>query len=134
MIKELVLIPRLLYSILFVGFAVSATGLTSPILGAVMLINIFIFSFLWQYLILHFTLKQVVIRKWRPVTLIVWMVVATLVGGWSLSELKNFDYLQSDDIDVARSFARQSVVYIIACEMFIAGACARRAFKNYNEL
>jgi len=135
MVKDLVLIPRLLYSVLFVGFAISATRMTSVTPWVIVLVLIFTLSFMWQYFVLHFALKQMTIRRWRLVTLLVWMIVATLVGGWSLGELANFDYWQSDDVEVVvRSFALQVTIYSGACEMFIAGACARRAFQKYDGL
>jgi len=135
MVKDLVLIPRLLYTILFVGLAISATGLTSPMPWVIECVFIFVFSFMWQYVVLHFALKQMETPRWRLITLVVWMVVATLVGGWSLGELANFDYGQSNDTEVVlRSFVKQLTIYGVACEMFIAGACARRAFQKYNAL
>lgn len=135
MVKDLVLIPRLLYSVLFVGFAISATRMISMTPWVIVLALIFTLSFMWQYLVLHYALKQMTVRRWRLVTLLAWMIVATLIGGWSLGELANFDYGQSDDVEVVvRSFALQVTIYSVACEMFIAGACARRAFQKYDGL
>jgi hypothetical protein len=135
MVKELVLIPRLLYSILFVGFVVLVTGFKALVPLVEMLVLIFVWSFAWQYVVLHFTLKRMMTSRSRVITLIVWMIVATLFGVWSLNELANFNVLQSSDIDVAvESFVRQLTLYGIACEMFIAGVCTRRAFQKYNAL
>ncbi len=135
MIKELDLIPRLLYSILFVGLGFWATGLKSPAIWATVFINILLFSFIWQYGVLHFALKKIEASLWRLGALFVWIALSALVGFWSLTELADFDYLQSDDIDtVVHSFAQTLAIYCVANEMFIAGACARRAFQKYNAL
>lgn len=133
--KDLFLVPRLLYNIIFIGFAISATGFTSPMPWVVQFALVFVFSFVWQYFVLHFALKQIATSQRRLLMIIVWMVVATLIGGWSLGELATFDYGQSDDANVVlRSFVQQVTIYGVGCEMFIAGACARRAFQKYGAL
>jgi hypothetical protein len=133
--KDLFLVPRLLYSIIFVGLAMSATGLTDLVPGVLFFTLVFVLSFMWQYFVLHFVLKRIATPQRRIVILLVWMIAAILVGGWSLIELATFDYVQSDDADVVlRSFVQQLTIYRVACEMFIAGACARRAFQKYGAL
>ena len=133
MIKELFLIPRLLYTVLFIGFAISATGITSPMPWMVKFAMVFILSFVFQYFVLHYVLKRLGTSQSRIIMFVVWMVLATLVGAWGLGELASFDYLQSNDTKiVARNFAWKLVIYSTACEMFIAGACARRAFQKHG--
>lgn len=60
MIKELVLVPRVLYGVFFTLVGLYAT-FTSPMyprsfIGAFLFL--FLSSFVWQYFVLHFTLKN----------------------------------------------------------------------------
>lgn len=135
MLKDFILAPRLLYSIFFVGLAISVTGFINPSLWVTLFVLIFVFSFVVQYFVLHIVLKRVVTPQWRVSVLLVWMSLATLLGVWGLNELSTFDPMQSNDVnEMLTALAEKLGIYSTACQMFIAGACALRAFQMHSAL
>jgi len=134
MIKELVLVPRLLYSCLFVllGMFTAFSSPSDPKAFIGSFIFVFVLSFVWQYFVLHFALRPMTVKA-RIHTITGWMILASVIAAWSLNELATFDWAQ-DKSTLLESFARKMGVYLVAIGMFIGGLCTRRAFQKYNAL
>ena len=136
MIKDLVLLPRLLYSVCFVLLGMF-TAFTSPsdpkaFIGSFVLV--FGLSFVWQYFVLHFGLKPLTVKS-RRVTIALVMVFASVVIFWSLYGLASFDWAQNKDLNtLLNDFGWTMGTYLSTSGLFVGGACTRRAFKQYNAL
>ena len=135
MLKELFLLPRTLWSIWFtvIGMYVTFTRPSDPIAFVGLFVFIFAFSFLWQYVVLHFALSQLNMSQ-RRLTLLVWFVVSTVIGTWCLHLLSTIDWTQRDVNALASDLSWRMLAYMIAAQMFVAGACARRAYQRYKAL
>ena len=134
MIKELVLVPRVLYGVFFTlgGLYVAFASTMHPksFIGAFLFM--FLFSFVWQYYVLHFALKTAN-NKQRAIGLIVWLIVSCVVGAWGLNELGTFDWLQNEST-LMNDFAWRMTVYLIGASMYIGGVCTRRAYEKHGAL
>jgi len=134
MVKELVLVPRVLYGVLFTLLGLYA-AFTSPMyprsfIGAFLFM--FLFSFVWQYFVLHFALKDMS-KKQRAITLLAWLVIAVIIGAWGVEALGTLDWHQSEST-ILNDFAWRMTIYLIGASMYIGGTCTRRAFEKHKAL
>lgn len=135
LLKELVLVPRVMLGVLYVAIGVFAVsdGHFYGVLFLALVFLCFVLSFLWQYLILHPMLWSSGEKGWRWPVIKAWMFLAFVFGVWSLFRLANFDWLQ-DESEVVPNFVREMIMYVIEVSLFVAGACARRAFQMHGAL
>ncbi|MFA5132237.1 MAG: hypothetical protein WC444_02835 [Candidatus Paceibacterota bacterium] len=137
MIKELHLVARILYSFLATLALSGVTGLALS--GALAFIGVLIFfnSFVFQYFVLHFALKEVAVTKRaRLLFLIGWLVIclAGLVGsGLMIPQMKDLELYAS-----VEEFARTSTLWACVFSAFgaalVALTCTRRAWTRHGQL
>ena len=134
MVKDFVLIPRVLYSGCFVliGMFAAFTSPSDPKAFFWSFVLVFVLSFVWQYFVLHFGLKPMAVKS-RRVTIALVMAFASVVIFWSLHGLANFDWAQNRDMDMLlNDFGWTMGTYLSTAGLFVGGACTWRAFKQYD--
>lgn len=134
--KELFLVRRVILSALCVIAARSMMGFGSLSSMTVLFGLIFGFSFLFQYFVLHFALKQVTPTPMgRLVFLICWAVLSLGVASWAMYEMATFDWLQQVDTEtIVRQYIWRITVFQTAAASFVGGSCARVAFDRHGQL
>lgn len=134
MIKELVLVPRVLYGVFFTlgGLYVAFTSpfYSRSFIGAFLFL--LVFSFVWQYYVLYFALKTAN-KKQRAIVLLVWLIISLTIGAWGLNALGTLDWLQNEST-LMNDFAWRMAVYLIGASMYIGGVCTRRAYEKHGAL
>lgn len=131
MVKELMLVPRLLYC----GFFIFVLALNMPVVAIWILVYSFafllIFSFVWQYYVLHQAL-QTMERMWKLGTLFIWLIGSFVISSWGLYALVNLD-LRDEEV-LLQSLVHAIAPYLIGTSMFVGGFCTRRAWQEHNAL
>ena len=135
MIKELALVTRILYTIVFVLIGeLIVFGVNHLDLGAfgISFLLVVGFSFLWQYYVLHFALRTMT-KKQRTVMLIVWLIGSAAIMTWGIDMLASLDW-SLDEQTLLRDFALKTSLYLLGAGMYIGGACTRRAYARHDAL
>ncbi len=130
MINELVLVPRLAYSVLFISIIMFVTGFDAPKDWVKIFLLFFFSTFVWQYLFLHFILKEISPIKWRNFALNLWIISTSVISGWGIYNIGNFFHLDSDMS--IKDLINQFTIYSISSEMFTSGVCAQKVFEKYK--
>lgn len=136
MLKEFHLIARAIYTIATTLLFSSMSGLTLMTTFVSVGAIIFFMSFMWQYYVIHFAMKNVVKPRNRVLFLIGWWFVT--VGSICLSvymiptfsDLPRFDSKE----DLIRTMTMWGSIFITASSAFVAMTCARRAFTRHGAL
>lgn len=135
MFKDLALVPRSIYTlVLSVGIIFAAPfSIQASITN---LLFAFGMSFMWQYLVVDFALRRLILEK-RPrlFFLLGWFTVSTLLGLSAAYFVSAFDFGYTGDGHDAEALTYQYALlvalYFVAVGMFVAGACARRTWWKY---
>ncbi len=132
MLKEFVLIPRLLYTALsiYLGMPITTSGPRTIAFCAIFTI---VFSFIWQYGLIQHVSKALTKGKPQLIFLIIWMLVSLLIGYIGLSMMNSIDYRQVND-EVIRAMAWGLNIYLLGTSMFIGGACSIRTHTQHDAL
>lgn len=130
MLKELFLIPRLSLDAALLFAAVLVVPFFSLKAFLALFLLVIAYSLLFQYYVLHFGLKLLEL-KYRALGLFGWMMLAVAIGAWALHALSTLDD-QMEESAFLLDFSWKMTVYVIGVSMYIAGACARRAFDKHN--
>jgi hypothetical protein len=132
MIKELMLVPRVIHTGLFALWGIiAAFGKVYPVPYIGIAVFIISFSFIWQYVVLHHLMNALEITV-RRVGILLWMLASAGLTAWGVHLLWTLDWLQGESL--TSDFAWRMEVYLIAASCFVAGACARRAYQKHSAL
>ncbi len=138
--NELFLPHRIIYSVLFPLLATSAAGVSHSTQTLVTLVAFaFIGSFVWQYKILHTILRRLSISRRLRFVIFVWGIssLAILLSFFELTHFVNAQFAgEQSEItkEVAYALATRFILFGIAVQLFVAGACTWRAFRKHGAL
>ncbi len=133
LIEELCLVRRMVYTVGLVWIVTSVTHFGTPTTLMNEGVLVMVFSFVWQYYVLHHVLHNALSKNGRVVTLFMWMTIALVLGTWGVYALANIDVLQ-DEASFRSDFVQKMAIYLVASSMFVSGTCAARAFARHKAL
>jgi hypothetical protein len=136
MIKELHLMARTLYTFVAVwalsGITRLGLGGTAIVLGVV----IFMSSFMFQYYVLHFALKNISTRRNRAWFLVGWTVTClsgVVITTLMMPTIQDFDQYGSVEA-LAHAMSLWASAYAAFSAAFVALTCTRRAWTRHGGL
>jgi hypothetical protein len=137
MIKELHLVARVIYTVLITLFfsGISGFGFATSFMGIGWVV--FGMSFVFQYYVLHFMLKQsAATTRGRLYILIGWFVVSVvgmLTAAYMTPSLTELGQYESDSVFLHK-VALWGSIFAAFGSAFVAMTCARRAFTRHGGL
>lgn len=129
--KEFAVVPRVVYSFVF-----AFTGLMFIGFGSTLVLftafGILVLSVMWQYVVIHYVFETLIPRR-RSLFLILWIPMSILLMGYHQWKIDSVDRFL-DSAEMLRQISRHFTWYITGAGMFVAGACARRAYQRHDGL
>lgn len=131
--KELFLPVRTAYALICALLVAGVTGFTTPIFVINAAVLIFANSFVFQYFVLHWAMKQMEEHKKRLKFLLMWTVATSIASVSAALFLLNIDWTAELE-QVRTSFVGGAIAYTAAAAAFVGGSMARRAFTKHGGL
>lgn len=134
MIKELHLIARAIHTFIAVWALAGITGVGLGDMALMFGVIIFTSSFMFQYYVLHFALKNIATPKNRAWFLVGWLVIClsgVVVTILMMPTIQDFDRYGSVEA-LARAMALWASIYAGFSAAFVALACTRRAWTRHG--
>lgn len=131
--NELFLPTRAVYAFICALLLAGVTGLTATVflIGATALV--FANSFVFQYVVVHWTMKQISAHKVRAKFLLLWLVATSVAAVSAALFLLGIDW--GEDLEkIKMSFYSGTILFVAAAAAFVGGSMARRAFTKHGGL
>lgn len=133
MVKELVLVRRVFFSILFTLWLEGLLPFEPSTLAISTTFGfIFIFSFIFQYQLIYLIMKGLQ-RNGRIITLGITVTVATIAVYLGIAGIRDINYNQEVEV-IVHDFVKWMGITLNGMSLFVAATCTRKAFEKHNAL
>ena len=129
--KEFAVVPRVVYSLIFAFTGLMFIGVKTSLVAFVAL-GILVLSVMWQYVVIHYVFNTLVPRQ-RSLFLVVWIPTSIFLMAYHQWRIDGIDRFL-DSAEMVRQISGHVTWYITGAGMFVAGACARRAYQRHDGL
>ena len=130
--KELFLATRTLYTVGLAMMVSQASGFGLSFALTVGLL-IFVNSFVFQYFVLHWALKQEARKKVKLQVMFIWLMVTLVVTIATVFFIASIDWAGEAE-QVKLMFYSGVLTYVTAAAAFVGGAMTRRSFEKHGTL